>query len=51
MTLLAKLLFLVCLVALLFTSVEAKAAKKPAAKPAKKQAKASAKKSKKIEEE
>ena len=36
MNLLQKLFFLLCLVALLFTSVEAKASRKPAPKPAKK---------------
>lgn len=36
MNLLHKLLFLLCLIAVLFVSVEAKAAKKPAAKPVKK---------------
>ena len=49
MNLLSKLLFLVCFIALLFTSVEAKASKKLAAKVIKK-VKTAPKKSKKIVE-
>lgn len=48
MNLLGKILFLLCLVAVLFTSVQSKAAKKPAPKPVKK-GKPAPKKSRRVE--